>query len=316
MLVLELGLLVLPNVLGFLIFTSLPVLASLVLSMCKWDLLTPPQWVGLENFWNLLADTDFWKVPWNPPYEHGYLFNTLVLMMAIPVGILMSLFLAVVLNQKLRGMVLYRTFFFIPSITAGIGTMLLWMWLLNPEFGMINQALSHIYDGLAWAAGLAGWKWAAWGDVRPVWLQSEGWAKPALIFMGLWGSMGGVNMILYLAALQGVPPELYEAAKMVGAGVWQRFWKITWPMVSPTTFFIFVMGIIGGFQGGFQQAHIMTEGGPAGSTTTIDFYIYQNAYQWFKMGYAASIAWFLFLIVLALTMFNWRISQKLVHYGG
>ncbi|MCD4700012.1 MAG: sugar ABC transporter permease [Phycisphaerae bacterium] len=306
---------ILPNVLGFLVFTSLPVLASLVLSMCKWDLLTPPKWVGLDNFRTLLADVDFWKVPWSAPYEHGYFFNTAVLMMAIPVSIFLSLFLATMLNQKLRGMVLYRTLFFLPSITAGIGTMLLWMWLLNPEFGMLNRGLGCIYDVLAWFPGLAGWDWAPWTEVRPVWLQSAEWAKPALITMGLWGSMGGMNMILYLAALQGVPPALYEAAKIDGAGAWQRFWKITWPMVSPTTFFIFVMGIIGGFQGGFQQAHIMTDGGPAGSTTTIGFYIYRNAYQWFKMGYAASIAWFLFMIVLALTIFNWRVSQRLVHYG-
>ncbi len=296
---------ILPNVLGFLIFTSLPVLASLLLSLCKWDLLSDPEWVGLKNFGVLIRDTDFWK----------YVGNTLFLMMAIPVSIILSLFLAVVLNQKLRGMVLFRALFFLPSITAGIGTMLLWMWLLNPEFGVINEVLRNIYEVLAWLPEKVGWQWAAWKDIHPRWLGDQNWSKPALIMMGLWGSMGGMNMILYLAALQGVPPELYEAAKMDGAGAWQRFWKITWPMVSPTTFFIFVMGIIGGFQAGFQSAHIMTNGGPAGSTTTISYYIYNNAYQWFKMGYAASIAWFLFLIVLALTLFNWRVSQKLVHYG-
>ncbi|MCK4625863.1 MAG: sugar ABC transporter permease, partial [Phycisphaerae bacterium] len=219
------------------------------------------------------------------------------------------------LNQKLRGMVLFRALFFLPSITAGIGTMLLWMWLLNPDFGIINSVLSNIYGALAWMADLVGWTWASWAVVRPAWLQDVNWAKPSLIMMGLWGSMGGMNMILYLAALQNVPPALYEAAKIDGAGAWQRFWKITWPMVSPTTFFIFIMSIIGGFQGGFQQAHIMTDGGPAGSTTTIGFYIYQNAYMWFKMGYAASIAWLLFLIVLVLTLINWHASKRFVHYG-
>ena len=227
----------------------------------------------------------------------------------------MSLVLAVILNQKLRGMVVFRTLFFLPSVTAGIGTMLLWMWLLNPQYGVINGGLEAIYNGLAWLPRIVGWDWTAWKEIRPTWLGSTAWAKPGLIVMGLWASMGGMNMILYLAALQGVPPTLYEAAKIDGAGAWQRFWKITWPMVSPTTFFILVMGIIGGFQGGFQQAHIMTEGGPLGSTTTIGYYIWQNAYQWFRMGYAASIAWFLFVIVLALTMFNWRVSQRLVHYG-
>ena len=151
--------------------------------------------------------------------------------------------------------------------------------------------------------------------VGPGWLQDVLWAKPALIIMGIWGSMGGTNMILYLAALQNIPPELYEAAEIDGAGAWSRFWRITWPMVSPTTFFLTIMGIIGGFQGGFNQAHVMTGGGPAGSTTTISYYIYQNAYVWFRMGYAASLAWVLFLIVFALTMANWRFGQKRVHYG-
>ncbi len=320
---------ILPNALGFLIFTSLPVLASLLLSLCKWDLLTPPKWVGLENFRNLLADVDFWKVPWMAPYEHGFMFNTLVMMMAIPVSILLSLFLATILNQKLRGMVLFRTLFFLPSITAGIGTMLLWMWLLHPDFGIINAVLGNAYEGLSWmydgVRNVAYWfggelsAWPPWGGpngMHPKWLNDVNWAKPSLIMMGLWGSMGGMNMILYLAALQNVPPALYEAAKIDGAGAWQRFWKITWPMVSPTTFFIFIMSIIGGFQGGFQQAHIMTDGGgPAGSTTTIGFYIYQNAYMWFRMGYAASIAWLLFLIVLVLTLINWHASKRFVHYG-
>ncbi len=313
---------ILPNVLGFLIFTSLPVLASLLLSFAKWDLLRPPQWVGLQNFQNLLTDAHFWKnpffaIPWitDCPLEHGFLFNTLVMMLAIPASILLSLFLAALLNQKLRGMILFRTLFFLPSITAGIGTMLLWMWLLNPDYGIVNLVFGHVYDALAWMASLVGWTWASWAQVRPAWLQDVTWSKPAMIMMGLWGSMGGMNMILYLAALSNVPPALYEAAKIDGAGAWQRFWKITWPMVSPTTFFIFVMSIIGGFQGGFQQAHIMTNGGPAGSTTTIGFYIYQNAYQWFRMGYAASVAWLLFLIVLVLTLINWRASKRLVHYG-
>ncbi len=313
---------ILPNVLGFLVFTSLPVLASLLLSLCKWDLLTPPKWVGLKNFQNLMIDADFWKnpffsIPWisDCPLGHGFMFNTVFLMLAIPAGILLSLSLAVILNQKLRGMVLFRTLLFIPSITGGIGSMLLWMWLLNPEFGAINLALGHVYEALAWTASLVGWTWSSWAQVRPPWLQEAAWAKPSLIMMGLWSGMGGMNMILYLAALQNVPPELYEAAKIDGAGIWQRFWKITWPMVSPTTFFLFVMGIIGGFQGGFMTAHVMTGGGPEGSTTMIGFYLYQNAYQWFKMGYAASIAWLLFLIVLVLTLINWHAGKRLVHYG-
>ncbi len=305
----------LPNALGFLIFVSLPVLASLVLSAFEWNLINPPKWVGLNNFQRLIGDADFWK----------YVGNTVFLMAGIPLSIFLSLFLAVILNQKLKGMVFFRTLLFLPSITAGIGTMILWMWIFNPEFGALNAFLGSIYDALSWiydgVRNLVGWfggelsAWSAWGEIRPKWLGSPNWSKPSLILMGLWGSMGGFNMILYLAALQGVPPELYEAAKIDGASSWQRFWKITWPMVSPTTFFIFVMGVIRGFQGGFMQAQVMTNGGPAGSTTTISYYIYNNAYQWFNMGYAASIAWFLFIVVLILTLINWHFSQRLVHYG-
>ena len=300
---------ILPNVVGFLAFTSLPVLASLLLSFSKWDLLSPPRWVWFKNYIALFHDTDFWRVP------NGFFYNTVFMMMAIPVSIMLSLFLAVILNQKLPGMILYRTLFFLPSITAGIGTMILWMWLLNPQFGLINLILSNIYNAFAWLASAVGWHWANWDAIRPLWLSDENWSKPALILMGLWGSMGGMNMILYLAALQGVPQELYEAAKIDGANAWQRFWKITWAMVSPTTFFLFVMGIIGGFQGGFMAAQVMTGGGPNGSTTTISYYIYENAYLWFRMGYASSIAWFLFGVVLILTLFNWKFSQRLVYYG-
>ena len=280
---------ILPNLIGFLLFTSLPVLASLTLSFFEWDLLHwPPRWVGLGNFSELLADASFWK----------YFGNTLVLMAGIPISILLSLVLAVLMNQKLRGMVVYRTVFFLPSITAG---------------GLINWMLRHLWEALAWCLAWVGVGLPAF--VGPGWLQDVFWAKPALILMGIWGSMGGTNMILYLAALQAIPPELYEAADIDGASAWSRFWRITWPMVSPTTFFLSVMGIIGGFQGGFNQAHVMTGGGPAGSTTTISYYIYQNAYVWFRMGYAASIAWVLFVVVFVLTMVNWRFGQKRVHYG-
>ncbi|MCK4271387.1 sugar ABC transporter permease, partial [bacterium] len=166
----------------------------------------------------------------------------------------------------------------------------------NPDFGLFNTFLANI--------GIKG----------PDWLSSITWAKPALIIMGLWGAIGGYNMILYLAALKGVPPELYEAADIDGASRWQKFRHVTWPMITPTTFFIFIMAVIGGFQGYFMAAYIMTGGGPAGATTTMSYYIYNNAFQWFKMGYAASIAWFLFILVFIATLINWKYGGKLVHY--
>ena len=275
-----------PNFLGFLIFTSLPVLASLFLAFVDWDILTPPNWVGIQNFTRLMKDRLFWK----------YAGNTLFLMIGIPIGMFASLLVALVMNRKLKGITFYRTIYFLPSISAGVALCMLWRWIYNPDFGLLNSFLAKV--------GIDG----------PEWLSSTVWAKPALMLMGLWTSMGGYNMILYLAGLQGIDPGLYEAADIDGASERQKFWSITWPMLTPTTFFIFIMSVIGGFQGGFEAAYIMTGGGPAGATTTISFYIYNNAYQWFKMGYAASIAWFLFLIILIVTLFNWKYGGKAVNY--
>ena len=259
---------------------------SLSLSFFEWDLFTSPRFVGLHNFAVLMRDRDFWY----------YGFNTLFLMLAIPVNMLGSLLLAMVMNRKLRGIVVFRTIYFLPSIVAGVGTYLLWRWIYNPDYGLINAVLR--------AVGIEG----------PKWLQSITWAKPALMFMGFWTVVGGYNMILYLAALQGVSPELYEAADIDGGNPWQKFWAITWPLVSPTTFFIFTMSIIGGLQGGFEQALVMTGGGPAGATTTIGYYIYNHAFAWNHMGYAAAIAWVLFAAVFAVTLLNWRFGGKIVHY--
>ncbi len=294
----------LPNLLGFLIFTFFPILASLALSLTNWDVLQPltaKSLVGLRNFVELLGfhreagrlaanDPDFWK----------YLWNTLFLMFGIPVGMVCSLALALLLNQKLRGVTVFRTIYFVPSICSGVAVALLWRWIYNPEYGLLNSFLFqfvHFQEG-------------------PKWLYSTALAKPALIVMGLWAGMGGLNCLLYLAGLQGIPRELYEAADLDGANWWHKFRHITWKLLSPTTFFILIMSIIGGFQGGFMQAFLMTQGGPAGSTTTIMYYIYNNAFGGFyRMGYACAIAWILFLLVFGFTILNWKIGSKLVHYS-
>ena len=286
-----------PNFLGFLVFTSLPVLASLVLAFVQWDILTPPHWVGFQNFVNLLGwHQEEGRIVANDPLFWKYCGNTLFLMAGIPINMACSLVLALCMNQKLKGIVVFRTIYFLPTISAGVALCMLWRWIYNPDFGLLNTLLAKMH--------MRG----------PDWLSSTAWAKPALMLMGLWTGMGGGNMILYLASLQGVPTHLYEAAEIDGATPWQKFWNITFPMISPTTFFIFVMSVIGGFQGGFQAAYIMTGGGPAGATTTIEYYIYNNAFQWFKMGYAASIAWFLFIVVLIVTLFNWRYGGRVVQY--
>ncbi len=279
----------LPNLIGFLIFTAWPVIASLALSLTTWDLLTPPRWAGLGNYMELLGfhhtveglranDPDFWK----------YLGNTLFLMLVIPVNMAGALGLALALNRKMRFSYVYRVIFFLPSILGGVAIFYLWRWMYNPDFGLINAALSTL--------GLEG----------PRWLTDPVWAKPALMVMGVWLGVGGGSMILYLAALQGVPTDLYEAAEIDGAGAWQKFRVVTWPSVMPVTFFIFTMALIGGFQSGFDMAYIMTGGGPFGSTTTIGYYIYTKAYVLFEMGYASAVAYVLFVIVLTVTLLNWK----------
>ena len=282
-----------PNLIGFLLFTSIPVIASLMLSFLKWDLLSwPPQFAGLQNFIELFRDAYFWKYCW----------NTVYLMISIPLSMAGSLILALAMNQKLKGIVVFRTVYFLPTLCSGVAIYMLWRLIYNPEFGFLNAFIAKFGDLIH--IQLKG----------PSWLNDEAWAKPALILMAVWQSIGGYNMILYLAALQGVPRDLYDAAEVDGANSWQKFWAITWPQISPTTFFIAIMSVIGGFQAGFDPAYIMTGGGPNGSTTTLIYYLYNNAFEWHRMGYAAAIAWVLFLIVLVFTVLQWRFYGKTVHY--
>lgn len=307
---------ILPNIIGFLLFTLLPVLASFLLGFTKWNLLGTQQWIGLNNFHEILGlifRTNlirnwfdyicFWQIiEVNDPYFWKYLGNTIFFMLAIPIGMAGSLVLAIVLNQKIRGKVIFRTIYFLPTITAGVATYFLWRWLFNADFGFINALISK-------AGNLVGLQLRG-----PEWISSTAWVKPSLMLMFFWAGVGGVNMILYLAGLQNVPTHLYEAADIDGASKWQKFIHITWPMLTPTTFFIVTMSLIGGFQGGFDAAYIMTGGGPAGASTTFSYYIYNNAFVWFKMGYAAAIAWILFFLVFIVALLNWKYGGKRVHY--
>lgn len=298
----------LPNFLGFLIFTSVPVLASLFLSfmdaqLVPWPDVLSAKFVGFTNFFKLLGfhcgngawianDPKFWK----------FAGNTLFLMMVIPIQIFSSLILAIIMNQKLKGIAAFRTIYFLPTISNGVAICLLWQWIYNPNFGLLNSMIIKM-------GSMFGADWQG-----PLWLSSMKWAKPSLMIMSLWVAIGGYNTILYLAALQNIPKDYYEAAEIDGANGWQKFWSVTWPMISPTTFFITIMSVIWGFQGGFEQAYIMTRGGPNGATTTLEYYIYNNLYEWHHVGYAASIAWFLFIIIFIITLINWRFGGKLVHY--
>jgi multiple sugar transport system permease protein len=278
----------LPNFSGFLLFLLLPIVFSLVLSFCEWNLLTwPPRFIGLQNFSRLMADRHFWY----------YVFNTTFFMLGIPFGIIGSLMLAILLNQKLRLRNLYRTIFFLPTFTAGVALLMVWRWLLNTDYGLINKCLI--------AAGLNGVDW----------LNRPWSARFAFLLMGFWTGVGGYNMILYLAALQNVNPELYEAAAVDGTNWWDRFRHITWPLVSPTTFFIFIISIIGGFQSGFSAVYLLArDTNSQEAVTTIDYYIYENAYHFYQMGYASAISWFLFILVFVFTLINWRYAGSRIHY--
>jgi multiple sugar transport system permease protein len=276
-----------PNFIGFAIFTLIPVAASLLLSFYQWDLFTRPRFIALANYHELLHDKDF----------HQALGNTLFLMLAIPISVSLSLLLALGLNRAIRGTALLRTAYFLPSILMGVPIFVLWQWMYTDDGGLFNRILAGVH-------------------LAPIsWLSSSSFAKPSLMLMGLWASVGGPNMILYLAALQSIDPSLYEAARIDGASRTQSFFAITLPMVSPTTLFILVMSLIAGFQGGFDAVYIMTQGGPNYSTATMDYYIYQHAYEFSHLGYAATASWFLFMLVLATSVLFWTFARKRVHYA-
>ncbi|MDB6127537.1 MAG: hypothetical protein JWM35_1433 [Verrucomicrobia bacterium] len=279
----------LPNFLGFLVFMLGPLVGSLLLSFCSWDLLRSPTWAGVDNFRDLLGfhhESAGWGA--NDPAFWHYLGNTFVLLINLPLSMAGSLFLALMLNRRLTGARLYRLVFFLPSIVNGVAIFYLWRWIFNPDEGLLNTFLA--------ALGVAG----------PAWLSDPAWAKPAILLMSFWLTVGGGGMILYLAALQGVPRELEEAAAIDGAGRWQTFSAVTWPAVRPVTFFIATTGLIHGLQSGGEIAYIMTGGGPAGATTTLGFYVFQKAYQQFEVGSAAAVAWLIFVLVFAVTMLQWR----------
>lgn len=309
----------LPNFLGFCVFTAGPVLFSLVISFSNWNLqrTVPFQWVGWENYGELLHSKEFWL----------YFINTLYLMGGMPIAIAGSLFLALLLHQRLRGVVVYRTLFYLPAFTSGVALFILWKALLNPDFGPFNAFLDFLLRALGINELLAHW---GLGPVHPPqWLlstknllglpvervgfEARQWglgARDALILMGIWIAIGGNNMLLYLAGLTNLPQELVEAAQLDGAGSWATFRHVIWPQLLPTTFFIVVMSFIGGLQGGFEQARVMTAGGPAGTTTTLAYYIYIKAFEEFQIGYASAVSWFLFAIIFTVTLINWRFGGE------
>jgi multiple sugar transport system permease protein len=279
---------ILPWLIGFLAFVAGPMIAALVISFTHWSLLSPPEWIGLENYQRLVAD----------PMFRTSLFNTMFIsFIAVPLQLVLALLIAMALNQKLAGLTVYRTIFYLPSQMPIVASALLWMWVFNPDYGLAN-ALLHI-------VGLPGLGW----------LFDPNLSKPSIILITLWGGIG-TPLIIFLAGLQSVPDTLYEAANIDGAGPIDRFRSITLPMLSPIIFFNLIIGIIASFQAYFTLVFITTQGGPANSTTILILYIYFKAFRDFDMSYASALAWALFLLVLALTAINFLLARWWVHYEG
>ncbi len=345
-----------PNFIGFLVFTAGPVLLSLYMSFTNWSMkrTIELEWVGLRNYADLLSDGDFWF----------YFYNTIYFMLAIPFTVAGSLFLANLLVDEMRikavktrqtmalltaiigficsafmavmgwydaallvgvvflaaffgvlfGAVTYRTMFYVPSFASGVATIVLWVQIFNPDTGLANNLLSFFLpDGTPLPTWLTSSQNILGFIPQPAHFNNGGFglgAREAIMIMGFWMGIGGNNMILYIASISSIPKSLYEAADIDGAGAFSKFWHITVPSVAPTTFFITIMATIAGLQGGFQFAKIMTDGGPAGMTTTLAYYIYVAGFEELKLGYASAVAWVMFVIIFLMTLVNWKYGNR------
>ncbi|MEA2524643.1 MAG: multiple sugar transport system permease protein [Thermomicrobiales bacterium] len=277
-----------PWIVGFLALQLGPMLASLGISLTDWTLLDPPHYIGLDNYRRIADD---------PLFVKSLRVTATYTFISVPCGVVLALLIASLLNRTVRGISFFRGLFYLPVVVTGVGTAVVWDWVFNPEYGILNSLLSLI------------------GVEGPGWLSSTTWALPAMIIISFWGIGGAV--VVFLAALQGVPRSLYEAAMIDGAGRLSLFWNVTVPMVSPAILFNTIIAVIASFQA-FTYAYVLTEGrgSPAYSTLFYVLYLYQNAFRWFDMGYASALAWILFLIIISCTLLLLRLSRPYVHYEG
>jgi len=282
-------------IVGFIVFTLYPMIASLAYSFTEYHIKQPSEWLGILNYTKLIQDPLFWKSLYNTAY---------MVVFAVPLSLLFSFLCALLLNIKTPGQSIYRVIYFLPSIVPVVASTLLWLWILNPNSGLLNTLL----DGI----GIRG----------PNWTKDPFWAKPSLIMLGLWGV--GNTIIIYLAGLQDIPDTLVEAAELDGASWWQRLWSITIPLISPITLFNLIIGVIGTFQY-FSQAYVLSAGispvasglgAPLNSTLFYSVYLYQQGFVYLKMGYASAQAWILFLIILVCTLLLLRSSDTWTYYEG
>jgi multiple sugar transport system permease protein len=275
-----------PWIVGFLLFTIGPIVASMVLSFTDYDIMLAPSFIGLDNYTEIFGD----------PLFYTGLYNTIyIVVFSVPLGMIAAFGLAMLLNQKVGLMPVYRTAYFIPSIVPAVASAALWLYLLQPQWGLVNGFLESV--------GIPG----------PGWLSSEVWSKPAIILILVWGTGG--TMIIYLAGLQDIPVSLYEAAEIDGANDWAKFWHVTLPLMTPVIFFTLILGVIGTFQI-FSQIFVLTDGmgGPQNSTLVYVMYLYRNAFNFFRMGYASALAWILFILILVLTWVQFKWASRWVYY--
>jgi multiple sugar transport system permease protein len=273
-----------PFILGFLFWFLIPAGIALWLTFTDWNLIREPRFVGLDNILRLGTDKLFWQ---------SLKVTTIFTMASVPLGLVLGFCLALLMNSKVRGISVFRTVYYLPSIVPAVASAVLWAWILNTEFGLANVLLRYV------------------GLPKVRWLQDPEWALPALIMMSLWG-LGG-TMIIYLAGLQGIPETFYEAAKIDGAGRWAQLRYVTIPLMSPVIFFNLIIGIIGSFQV-FTAGYLITDGGPQNATLFYVLYLYRNGFQFLNMGYAAALAWVLFFIIMTLTLIVFRSATGKVHY--
>ena len=282
---------IIPSVLGLILFRFGPVLASFYFSFTKYDILSPPQWIGLTNYRTMLAD-EYWQKSITVTLNYTVLFIPLSLIVAYTIGLLMS--------QELRGIAIYRTMWYLPSLVPTVASAIVWRWALNPEFGPVNYPLRAL------------------GFDAPGWLTDPNWIIPSVVLIQLWGL--GNAALIFLASIKGVPTTFYEAAEVDGANAWVKFWRITLPMTSSVIFFQLIMSVIASFQV-FGVAYILFSGqttsDPAGPGNAALFYVlytFRNAFGYFKNGYASAMAWVMFLVILLLTLILFRTQNRWVYY--
>ena len=273
-----------PFMLGFVLWFLIPALTSVWMTFQNWNMITPPKFIGLDNFKKIATDKLFWQ---------SLKVTTVYTAISVPLGLVVAFLAALLMNVKVRGIAVFRTIYYLPGIVPAVANAILWAWILNSDFGLLNAFL-HIF-----------------GIPKVLWLQDPDWALPALILMSLWG-LGGA-MVIFLAGLQGIPNEFYEAAEIDGAGGWAKLRHVTIPLMSPVIFFNLIMGLIGTFQI-FTTGYLITNGGPQNATLFYVLYLYRNGFQYFQMGYAAALAWVLTFIIMGLTVFVFKGLGGRVYY--